>query len=232
MTIFSPRLEILPLAQRTLWPDLKPAPVLGLVLYGGTAVALRLGHRSSVDFDFFSDRALDPAALREAFGFLRGAKVLVQEASSLTVLVEGKTSGETVKLSFFGGLGIGRAGRPSMTADGVLEVASLDDLMATKLKVIMQRSEAKDYRDIAAMIDHGADLGRGLAAASLLYGASFQPSVGLKALTYFGDGDLESLSARERETLIAAASAVRDLPPVRRRSKRLSARVAVSDAVR
>lgn len=112
-----------------------------------------------------------------------------------------------------------------MTADGTLEVASLDDLMATKLKVIMKRSEAKDCRDLAAMIASGADLGRGLAAASLLYGTAFQPSVSLKALTYFGDGDLESLPAREQETLIVAAAAIRDLPSVRRRSTRLSARI-------
>ncbi len=225
MTVFSPRLEILPPAQRKLWSDLAPASRLGLVLYGGTAVALRLGHRSSVDFDFFSDHPLGLAVLREAFGFLRRATVLLQEANSLTVLVEGKSSGETVKLSFFGGLKTGRVGHPSMTDDGFLEVASLDDLMATKLKVIMQRSEAKDYRDLAAMIASGADLGRGLAAASRLYGAAFQPSVGLKALTYFGDGDLESLPAREQETLIAAAAAIRDLPSVRRRSTRLSARI-------
>lgn len=33
--------------------------VLGFALYGGTAIALRLGHRTSVDFDFFNDRPLD-----------------------------------------------------------------------------------------------------------------------------------------------------------------------------
>ncbi len=27
----------------------------GFVLYGGTAIALRLAHRPSVDFDFFND---------------------------------------------------------------------------------------------------------------------------------------------------------------------------------
>ncbi|WP_373321508.1 nucleotidyl transferase AbiEii/AbiGii toxin family protein [Rivihabitans pingtungensis] len=38
---------------------LAQASKLGFVLYGGTAIALRLGHRESVDFDFFSDRPLD-----------------------------------------------------------------------------------------------------------------------------------------------------------------------------
>ena len=50
---FTPCLEILPSAQRALWPAFRSASQLGLVLYGGTAIALRLGHRSSVDYDFF-----------------------------------------------------------------------------------------------------------------------------------------------------------------------------------
>lgn len=52
-------MDILPMAQRRLWPQLGNAPKLGFVLYGGTAIALRLGHRDSVDFDFFSERPLD-----------------------------------------------------------------------------------------------------------------------------------------------------------------------------
>ena len=48
--------------------------------------------------------------------------------------------------------GFGRVGTPEVTVDSTLQVASLDDLMATKLKVILQRAEAKDYRDLAAMI--------------------------------------------------------------------------------
>ncbi|MDF1482816.1 nucleotidyl transferase AbiEii/AbiGii toxin family protein [Extensimonas sp. H3M7-6] len=35
---------------------LRPAPAMGFALYGGTAIALRLGHRQSVDFDFFQPR--------------------------------------------------------------------------------------------------------------------------------------------------------------------------------
>jgi hypothetical protein len=65
-------MEILPPAQKRLWPELRPAARLGLVLYGGTAVALRLGHRFSVDFDFFTDKPLDKQALRSAFSFIGG----------------------------------------------------------------------------------------------------------------------------------------------------------------
>lgn len=43
-----PRLDILPDEQKKLWPQLAAARDLGFVLYGGTAVALQLGHRVSV----------------------------------------------------------------------------------------------------------------------------------------------------------------------------------------
>ena len=48
---FRPRLDVLPTAQRRLWPTLADVPE-PFVLYGGTALALRLAHRTSVDFDF------------------------------------------------------------------------------------------------------------------------------------------------------------------------------------
>ena len=51
--MFEPRLDILPPAQRRLWNELGSTPP-DFVLYGGTALALRLGHRQSEDFDFFS----------------------------------------------------------------------------------------------------------------------------------------------------------------------------------
>jgi hypothetical protein len=101
----------------------------------------------------------------------------------------------------------------------VLNVASLDDLMATKLQVLLQRIEAKDYKDIAAMLEAGVSLARGLAGASEMYEGAFQPSESLKALVYFEGGDLELLTKREREVLVGAAQKVRDLPSVSRVSE-------------
>ncbi|MGC9259966.1 MAG: hypothetical protein ACP5I8_07815 [Phycisphaerae bacterium] len=40
--------EILPPVQKSFWPLMSPAAGMGFVLYGGTAVALRLGHRQSI----------------------------------------------------------------------------------------------------------------------------------------------------------------------------------------
>lgn len=221
--VFKAHMEILPAIQKHIWPKLRPAPELGLVLYGGTAVALHLGHRASVDFDFFTDKPLDRKMLRAAFPFLAKAVVLQDRPDTFTVLVSGgDTQNEHLKVSFFGTIGFGRVGEPEVTEDGVLQVASLDDLMATKVKVILQRVETKDYQDIAAMIRAGASLAKALAAARAMYGRDFQPSESLKAMVYFEGGDLHTLSREDKETLIEAASAVRDLPPIEIAARGLS----------
>lgn len=165
--------------------------------------------------DFFTERALDRAGLRGAFPFLADALVLQDQPETYSVLVPyGDDEHSHVKVSFFGRIGFGRVGEPQWTEDANLLVASLDDLMATKVKVVLQRVEAKDYRDVAAMSAAGVSLAKGLSSARQLYGSAFQPSEALKALVYFDGGDLDSLSPAERQTLIAAVAGVRDLPEV------------------
>jgi hypothetical protein len=223
---FRPCLEILPPAQQRLWPELKAATALGFVLYGGTAIALRLGHRPSVDFDFFSEKALDRDMIYTALPFMAQSIIVQDERNALSVLVADdhleNSEHSHVKISFFGMFNVGRVGEPDMTEDGILQVASFDDLMATKVKVILQRAEAKDYRDIAEMVKAGVSLARGLAAAREIFGTHFQPSESLKAMVYFNDGDLSTLTKDEKNTLIKAVSAVRELPVVTILSRQLT----------
>lgn len=212
-TVFTPRRDVLPSAQQKLWPLLAPAAELGFVLYGGTAIALRLGHRTSIDFDFFSSRPLDMHRLAAALPFTRTATTLQATVDTVTFLatVPGPAPNE-VKVSFFAMPGFGRIGEPERTDDGVLQVASSIDLLATKLKVILQRAEAKDYRDIAALLRAGGQLATGLGAARTLFGPNFSPSEALKALVYFVDGDLPALAAQDQALLTHASSQVGDLP--------------------
>lgn len=199
-----------------MWSGLEPLRALGFVLYGGTAVALRLGHRHSVDFDFFTERPLDRAALHRTLPWLGTSAVLQDEPGALTVLAPGD-----VKVSFFGGLQVGRVGEPEETEDGVMVAASLEDLLAFKLKLVVQRVEAKDYLDVAAILGAGVPLERGLASAETLFAPDLPPMVVLKALTYFEGGDLSSLPAGVRDRLVKAVAGVGDLPIVPRRSAAL-----------
>jgi len=212
---FLPHFEVLPESQLGLWPELAPAADLGFTLYGGTAIALRLGHRTSIDFDFFTERPLDRAAIEERLSFVRSLLVLQETSDTFTAIGStDATGGKPVKLSFFGSINFGRVAEPQWTSDGIAQVASLDDLMATKLKVVLQRVEAKDYFDVAALLDSGFTLERGLAAARALFGLSFQPSECLKALVYFEGGDLDTLTKATKDLLVEAASGVRELPQV------------------
>lgn len=217
-------MDALPLAQRRLWPHLRNASALGFTLYGGTAIALRLAHRDSADFDFFSERPLDRTSVAAAFPFVERSTTLQEREDTWVLLVPDETSPlEHVKVSFFGAIAFGRVGEPEFSDDDVVLVASLDDLMATKVKVVLQRAEAKDYRDIAAMIGAGASLSRALASARLLFGPNFQPSEALKALVYFDDGDLDTLGNAEKSTLVEAVKKVRDLPEATLLSRSLGA---------
>ncbi|HEV2738405.1 MAG TPA: nucleotidyl transferase AbiEii/AbiGii toxin family protein [Candidatus Elarobacter sp.] len=219
MTTFQPQREMLPAPQLALWPELGPMAAMGFVLYGGTALALRLGHRESVDFDFFIARPLEKDRILGST-LLEDGHVIQDAPDTLTLDV--RRAGGTVKVSFFGDLVPrrihGRVGEPEFTDDRILLVASIDDLFATKVKVVLDRAEAKDYRDIVALLRSGASLERALGAAQAVYGPAYQPAESIKALSYFGDGDLATIDAPDRRLLTVAAAGVRTLPAVALRS--------------
>src|ERR1700686_2321634 len=147
---FEPKIGALPKAQQDIWPKLSPAPRLSFVLYGGTAVALYLGHRVSVDFDFFRSSPLDKNEVEIAFAFMRDART-IQESEN-TLVVDAPMPSGAVKVSFFGGMSFGRINQPRQTNDSTLLVASMDDLLSTKLKAILDRAAAEDYLAISAML--------------------------------------------------------------------------------
>jgi hypothetical protein len=127
-----------------------------------------------------------------------------------------------VKISFFGGIGFGRVNDPLRTCDDILLVASLDDLMATKLKATLDRAEAKDYRDIAEMIAAGVSLPAGLSAFRVMFNG--EPSQVLRSIGYFEDGDLHGLAESDRQLLRNARDRVGQLPDVMIRNGSLSGR--------
>ena len=216
MKSFVPKLDKLPAPQRRLWNELTAVP--NFVLYGGTAIALRLGHRTSIDFDFFSNDTFQPGDLLRRLPWHAEAQPIQSSPNTLSLLLD---RGGPVKLSFFGGLSLGRVGEPEAAADTTVLCASVLDLGATKLKTLHDRAESKDYLDIAAILGSGPQLAHLLAAARALYGDVFNPMIALKALTYFRDGDLPSLPPQTKELLIKATEAVRDLPEIARLSDRL-----------
>jgi hypothetical protein len=206
---FEPRTEILPKAQQEIWPLLAPAPRLSLVLYRGTAIALHLGHRISVDFDFFRTEPLNKKDIETSFTFVRNARTIQEDENTLVVIAPMQSG--SVKVSFFGGLDMGTIAEPLRTKDRTLLVASLEDLLATKLKAIMDRAEAKDYRDISAMLSAGVSLETALGGFAKMYGKD--PGLPLRAMG-FRDGDLPSLPKSDQDFLRSARDRVSEIPEV------------------
>ncbi|MGD0851595.1 nucleotidyl transferase AbiEii/AbiGii toxin family protein [Bradyrhizobium sp.] len=205
MKEFIPRLDVLPPAQLRLWSELSSVPE-DFVLYGGTALALHLGHRTSIDFDFFSRRSLDIDSLQAEIPFLAEARVLQREKNTLTAIVD---RGEPVMVSFFGVPKLAILTPPHVVEANNMRVASMIDLAGTKASVVQVRAEAKDYLDIDALMRLGnISLPTALSAAQMIYGPSFNPEITLKALSYFDDGNLRELPDELKQRLAMAAREV------------------------
>lgn len=213
MRALSPELHILPRGQRLLWNRLAVTPK-HFVLYGGTALALRLGHRQSIDFDFFSHHAFSPLELARTIPYLQNQTITQQDPDTLSCSV--KTGTDTVKVSFFGSLQLGQIDAPERVDGNLIAVASLRDLFGMKCATIPQRNEAKDYLDIHALInDAGLNLAHGIACAQAIYGRQYNPMMTLQALSYFADLQDPLPPAVEADLLAAVKSvAVDKLPTI------------------
>lgn len=198
------KLNILPAPQRAVWNELKTTPKQ-FVLYGGTALALRLGHRVSEDFDFFTNESVEPRDLLEQIPYLRGAKVTLSRENTLSCILDRCGA---VPVSFFGELGLKRVANPDVAVENGVQIASLLDVAGCKMAVVQKRAEGKDYRDIVALLENGISLPKALAAAKAIFGKQFEPGATLRALSYFADGDLPKLPVSMQNALRSAATGV------------------------
>jgi hypothetical protein len=81
-----------------------------------------------------------------------------------------------------------------------VRAASLLDLAGMKMRLIQMRGSWKDYVDIHALVSHGIDLSMGLGAAKGI-DRSFDPSVSIRALQFYGDGTLDRVPAAMQRDL-------------------------------
>ena len=199
------KLNILPNEQKQLWQELGSTPHF-FTLYGGTALALRIGHRQSVDFDFFTSRYFQADNLYQEIAYLQDSEIIQLEKNTLTCSVI--KNQKPVKVSFFGGLSIvdNSIQQSDKLRDPTIQIASFPDLVATKMLVIQQRAEKKDYIDISEILKF-ITLSKAIFYTKQLYGKFFNPFLTLKALTYYGDGDVMELPLAIKEFLIKTVQA-------------------------
>lgn len=184
---------------------------LDFVLYGGTALALQLGHRVSENFDFFSSTGFDPDRLRSRLPFFRDLDSADPNAwvqckrDNLEAFVD---RGGLVKLAFFGGLDtLGRIEDPRRAAGSQVQVASLIDLAGMKMRVIQVRGSWKDYVDLHTLAANGVDIPTGLAAAKAI-DRNFDPGISIRALQFYGNGTLDRVPAGIEQDLTRWAQEV------------------------
>ncbi|MCX6751170.1 MAG: nucleotidyl transferase AbiEii/AbiGii toxin family protein [Candidatus Nomurabacteria bacterium] len=108
-------------------------------LAGGTALAFQIGHRISVDLDFFSDNPIKKTLLAKIENELGNASVLVNTKNELTVLLSG------VKLLFIHYPFILK----EKTVDtNMVPLASILDIASMKAYAMGRRRSFKDYIDL------------------------------------------------------------------------------------
>jgi len=126
---------------------LQQVPILdGLRLVGGTALALQLGHRNSVDLDLFG--MID-----------KTAEQIVEELKSRGFDIHSDYKSGTIKMLMVEGVKVDIVGgfskwiEPPIETEGI-RMAGLQDITAMKLHAITNRGRKKDFVDLYFLLQH------------------------------------------------------------------------------
>ncbi len=137
---------VLPAGTLTAWRTLAPVVPAVAYLSGGTALTAHLRHRVSRDLDFFTEESFDSRALHST---LNSVGIFAP-----TLAEEGTLNGvfDDTKVQFLDASSQ-RLLEPTTTFGGI-RLASLADVLATKLKVVQDRGALRDYFDLMVIDEH------------------------------------------------------------------------------
>lgn len=163
-------------------------PVPGSYLAGGTALALILGHRESLDFDWFSPEDFDPAELLHRLSKLGTVMVSDMQKGTFHGILDG------VRLTWL------HYPNP-LLADLIqteempgLKLASLLDMGLMKWVAISQRGARKDFIDLYMICNREHGLDRMVEHLPQKYpGVELNFYHMIKSLSYFDDAEREPL---------------------------------------
>lgn len=162
------------------------------ILAGGTGLALQLGHRTSIDLDFFSVDPFDGDTLRSALGKLGRLEVQAQSAETLHARLDGvRVSYLRSEVSFL---------FPTIAYRG-LQVADARDIAAMKIIAIGGRGSRKDYVDLYAYLEAGGDFPALIEILRQRYkNTTFNEVHLLRSLVFFEDAEKEPMPRMLRTT--------------------------------
>jgi len=150
-------------------------------LVGGTAIALHIGHRESIDFDLFTVNELDPSKIKRKItnGF-KVEKVFVNETDEYTVLING------VKITF---LRYPFHIEFKDELDKIIKVADLLTLSAMKAYALGRRAKWKDYVDMHFILKNFHGMAEIIKTAKEIFSSEFNEKIFRAQLAYFEDID-------------------------------------------
>jgi hypothetical protein len=150
-------------------------------LVGGTAIALYIGHRRSVDFDLFKYQPIKPKSIVEKIS-LSGYQYVVTRrvTEQLNVNIN------NVKFTFFQ---YPFKIEANQVFEGYSRIPALIDLAAMKAYALGQRSKWKDYVDIYFLIKDFFTIEQISLRATEIFGQLFSKKLFRVQLTYFDDID-------------------------------------------
>jgi len=178
---------ILSPGQQTLLERLSTVPtVRTFYLAGGTALALQLGHRRSVDFDFFRPQHFEPGDLLPQLGALGTVVARRAEVDTLTVDIDG------VSTSFFAYTP--PLLKPLVPSPWSVNLAGIADIAAMKVSAVAGRGSRRDFVDLYCICAHAMPLADVLALfAEKFRGVPYERYHVLKSLTFFDDAEAEPM---------------------------------------
>ena len=167
--------------QRKLLPLIK-AFSKDYYLVGGTAIALHIGHRRSIDFDLFTGSDIKRRSIRnriEKDGFAIES-VLYEAFDQLHVIVN------SIKITFFN---FPYEVVHPIDFEGIIRIPALLDLAAMKTYALGGRAKWKDYVDLYFVLKDYHNLKKISSRAAEIFGNSFNGKLFREQLCYFDDID-------------------------------------------
>lgn len=151
-------------------------------LVGGTAIALHIGHRRSVDFDLFNDKKVRNLSIKNNIrkNNFSIQKVLYEDVDQIHLIVN------SVKLTFYRYL---YPIEPSVCFDDIILVPSLLDLATMKALALGGRAKWKDYVDIYFLLKYHYSISDITKRAKTLFQDDFSEKLFRQQMCYFNDID-------------------------------------------
>lgn len=158
------------------------AALKNFVLVGGTALSLQLGHRKSIDLDFFSTTPFDSRDTAHHLASLHGASGIITSQNTIHMDIgDVRTTFISHQYPLIA---------PVKESDGI-RMASLEDIGAMKLNAIVNNGQrVKDYVDIHFLLKE-RNLDQLLTAYTAKY-ADANPAIAKKALLYHKEIDFNT----------------------------------------